>query len=282
MTTETTPAAGGAVNAADAVQSTSADTTDKVQQTQTEGKAPETSPSQPDAEKPVETDEQRQKRRDRISERIGRYAQRAKEAEARERRLQAEIQELRKPTATDTQNLDYDQREELRIAEALRKRDLAQASRGIRETASERQVAAQETVISMIDDARDRFPDLPDKITKINLSQRTVDYLARQELGVEIAQHLVTHPDLADRLYELTDPKFVTAESLVEAGELMADLKAKISRPAARKVTTAPNPGTTLNGATTPTATSLAELAKGDDASAYIRAREAQWKSGAR
>jgi hypothetical protein len=63
----------------------------------------------------------------------------------------------------------------------------------------------------------------------------------------------------------------------------LARIEARIDKATPpRRTTTAPNPGTTLNGSNTPPAeVSMQELAaKGEDASEYIKRRRAQWAKG--
>jgi len=272
------------VNAATSATETQQTTQATVAETTTPAEGSESG-----AEKPDQSQEQQQPKRKSWRDTAVQLREQRRQLRQENARLREENERLSKPLVKDTDGLDYDQRERLRVREALREdriEDNRQRASSLRE--QDQQIRDQEIeashneLFNQLGAATDRFPGLTEKITRINLSQDTVEYLADSDMGAELANHLVAHPETADRLFDLTNPKVATPSSLREADRLMARLEASIQKPTARKATTAPNPGTTLNGATTPSAASLSELAKKEDASAYIKAREAQWKSGAR
>ena len=195
-------------------------------------------------------------------------------------RLRAENERLKKPLVPDVSALDYDERERLRVREGVREERIADNTDRARELAAkDRSIAEQEfnatvdTVMDKIGEAKDRFPDLATKIEKINLSQDTVEYLAESEKGAELANHLVSNPDLADRLYHLTNPRDATSSSLREADRLIARIEAGITKPTARKATNAPNPGTQLAGGNAVGGGKPFEQMTDDEASAAYRER---------
>lgn len=277
MTTATTPAAGEAVTPA---QTTTPATpsTETTQTTQTSDPQVAETPSEAGAETP-EAEEPKARKRS-AAERIQQLSRRAKDAEGRERAARAEIARLRKPIAANVDNLDYDQRERLRMREALREERLETAEQHVTHARDDAVEATHETIFAKIEEAADRFPDLMDKIVAINLSQDTVDYLAGSEKGADLAHHLATNPGVADKLHRLTDPRTATRSSLRDADRLMAQLEASIAKPQPRKATTAPNPGSTLNGGTPPAAAALADLAKSENPADYIAQRRATWAKG--
>lgn len=285
MTTESNPAGSGAVSKPLLPPSLSipqeneppaGEAQNPQNQTEnTEGQAPDNqSPSQSDAasQDTPESDEQRQKRRDRISERIGRYAQRAKAAEAALRHAQSVIQQLRRPVRPQsTEGLDYEQTERMRgidsATEALRRRDLQTEQRRAESAAQERQQVTYDTVFAKLEAGEERFPKLREQAIKIdNLSEETVRYLEHSDKAPEIVHHLIKNPDVANQLYDLTDARTADYASMVEAIRIMARIEASIDKPQPRKATKAPAPGTTLNGGAPPGGSkSLEELSSSDE-----------------
>jgi DNA repair exonuclease SbcCD ATPase subunit len=86
------------------------------------------------------------------------------------------------------------------------------------------------------------------------------------KVGPELAYYLAKNPDIAEELNEL-DP--------IEAAIRIGELRPKLSLAQPRKQTQAPAPLKGLSGGAAPSK-SLADLAKQDDLSAYIKARDAE------
>lgn len=202
-------------------------------------------------------------------------------------RLRAENERLKKPLVKDRSQLDYDQTERLRVREGVREERIEENTDRIRDLAERERSTAEAEFDAVVDGvvetlgSDERFPGLADKIEKINLHAQTVHFMADSERAAEFANHLVLNPKVADQLYRMCDRRSAHYDPQ-GAERFMARIEAGIIRAPARKATAAPNPGTTLNGAGAPTTAQLAELAKSEDASAYIRQREAAWKKGNR
>lgn len=116
---------------------------------------------------------------------------------------------------------------------------------------------------------KDRIPDFDKAIRKYvddggEFSPHVKEAVLR--VGPELAYYLAKNPDVADELNEL-EP--------IEAAIRIGELRPKLSLAQSRKQTQAPAPLKGLNGGAAPTK-SLADLAKADDISAYVKARDAE------
>jgi hypothetical protein len=181
-------------------------------------------------------------------------------------------------------DLDYDQRETLRIREASRAERKDELQEQV-QTLHERSMhAAATAVIEQLNEASDPAlkPILEDP--RFPLSDEIIEFLADTDQAVAVAKHLSQNRDIAFRLETLTSGKGVTRASLREADRILLGIEARaragvVAQP--RRATQAPNPGTTLRGgAPPPTEVSLSDLAKKEDAGEYIKRREAEWAKG--
>lgn len=162
----------------------------------------------------------------------------------------------------------------------------AKAAYDVHKQVAEKQIAAEKTVAEERENARKqaiaqdyydrqaksraRLPDY-DKVMAsaagVKVSQPVIDAIVDSELAPEIEYHLALNPAKLNALNQMS-PK----EAARAVGRLEEVLRAA---PPPRNVTQAPPPPSRLNGGSAGPVKSLAELAKGEDASAYIAARRA-------
>lgn len=139
-----------------------------------------------------------------------------------------------------------------------------------RDQLTERQTRLAQTRLAELqeraDAIKDRVPDFEKALREFadeggEFAQHVKEAVLR--VGPELAYYLAKNPDVADELNEL-EP--------YEAAIRIGELKPKLSLAQSRKQTQAPPPLKGLSGGAAPSK-SIAELAKADDLSAYIEAR---------
>ena len=124
---------------------------------------------------------------------------------------------------------------------------------------------------------RERIPDFDKAIETFigsggRFSQALVEELQSSDVGPALAYQIAKSPQLASSLSQMS-PREVARE--------IGRLEAKVSLPNPRKATSAPPPLKSLSGgASAPV--DLASLAKGQDVSAYIQARNQEEKARAK
>ena len=98
-----------------------------------------------------------------------------------------------------------------------------------------------------VEDMRDKVPDFDTVVTaQTPIHARAAPFIIESDKGGEIAYYLGKNPSVARDLFEkfaANDPR-----ALVELGRI----EARLSAPAAKTVSTAPKPATTLNGGSNP------------------------------
>jgi len=280
----TIPAAGEAVTPAQN------DPTKQTPATETPITAQEEQPGESDAEKTGkegEGEEEQKRKSSRFSFRISQLVNQRRTAESQRDAALAALARLQKPLATDVENLDYDQRERLRHRQALREERVDEVQEQARFHDNVAREAVHEAVIARCESAGD--PAVSEALLSIPLTEDTVDFLAESDKAPELVKHLAANPDLAARIHRMTftgdgrRSPTATRASLREADRMLTAIVAKLgSAPVVRKATNAPNPGTTLNGGSPPPGASLHDLAKSEDATDYIKQRQAQWGKGSR
>lgn len=255
----------------------------------------------PDAAETGE-DEDREQRRNRVSfqDRISQLTSRRRLAE-RERdralsRAQTAEAELARIQRLNPEQLSYDEREDLRLrrvsldSEVRRARQDARfAEEDTRLTAEEVRQERNSTFVEKVRAAEKTNPGLYDRFNAIPVTESMAQFIAESDLGVELA-HLLTTKEVqaeVDRIIDLTfsDPRrgiHPDPADVERANRMLARLEARVTKaPPARKTTTAPNPGTTLNGKTPVQTVSLRDLASREEGTAeYIRRRQEAWKKG--
>lgn len=294
----TIPAAGGAVSAPDDV----IEQTLKALQAEADGGAPaelaskpaETPPSDDKAKTAAEAaeaetkaaDEAKKARQQTFNERLGTVVRERNSARKELADARAEIERLRKPLATNVEDLDYDQRERLRTREALREERLAEVTERAKETAGQERAAIEqeralvhEEVVAKVAQAND--PALATALETMPLTEIGVDLLNESERAADLVKALAADNNkLARELYHLTDPRRADASSVARAATLLARLESKLGAPApavqSKKTTNAPAPGTTLNGGPPPVGRELSEMGMADFAPAFLKQLEAQ------
>ncbi len=189
--------------------------------------------------------------------------------------LAARLARLDQPLVPEEKkaDLDYDQRETLRIREASRAERKDEIREQLDTVANKSLQATAHAVALQLQEAND--PALQPIFEEDNfpLSTETLEFLAETDQAVAIAKHLVANRDVAKRLEELTSGKATRAQ-LREADRILLGLEARaragvMTQP--RKATQAPNPGTTLKGGSPPSVQpSLEEIDNMDD---YMKRR---------
>ena len=194
------------------------------------------------------------------------------ERDALSARLARYEQPLVKPS--ERENLDYDQRETLRIREATRVERKEELQDQIADAIEKEKSLVGMQLYETLSEAND--PELKPFFEDINfpLNDDVIEFLAQSDQSVAIAKHLVQNRELAAKLHALTSGKTVTRAQLREFDRQMLGLEARLRAGVGvqpRKASQAPNPGTTLRGGSPPPeAKSLEEI---NDMDEYMKRR---------
>lgn len=214
----------------------------------------------------------------RIQQLTAKNASLRRDLETANARLAQMERSSREPANAD--ELTYDQREELRLQRALDRRDANRDRDAIREISRETHETRAELFRAKCEAVADRLPEnFYQDFGSLSVTPDMAEFIANSDVAPELAVYLTKNRAEADRLSELTDPRRATRASLREADQLMARMESRLQRaPKVRQATTAPNPGTTLNGGAPPPAAKT--LAEEDDMEKYAERRHAAWKKG--
>jgi len=179
-------------------------------------------------------------------------------------------------------NLTQEEENALRLEETLSRRE----ARSARDDAAVSEVEVHNQRVEAFTEmatADARFPNLLREFNRIPVTDHLARFIMRSEDPVAVANYMAAkgNRDEVDELIELTTPNRrgrVSQEDIEEAIERMADIRAKLkATPKARTATNAPDPGRVLNGGPPPAGKqSLTELAKSENADAYIKQRQAE------
>ena len=255
----TTPAAGGAVETPapqTANQTSSATETPNPSQT-----PPETAPDsgEPAAEKAGEEDRKKPNRidaKERVQQAVRRQRLAERERDAALRRL-AELEQPIRPQNFD--QLPFEERDSLRVREAVRQETAATARTEAermeverREAALEARDARNEAFVEKLRDSEARSPGIYDRFASIPVTEDMAAFIADSDRAVEMADYL-SRPEArreVEQLVRLTDPRMrPSREDLREADRILSRIEGRLSKaPQVRRATQAPNPGTTLGG----------------------------------
>lgn len=118
--------------------------------------------------------------------------------------------------------------------------------------------------------ARDSLPDFDrtvQRVAHVSVPQAALDAIAESDLRPQLMYHLGKNPDTANALSRMTP---------VQAVKEIGRLEARLSAAPAQRTTQAPAPLTRLNGGAAGPVKTLAEAAKGEDASDFIALRRAE------
>lgn len=281
MSTQTTvPAVGGAV----------------IPPLQPAGEAPKsldqtTSPEtptpdgQPDPAKTGAEDEGEKKSR--FQGRISQLVQQRRDADARAAAAEEQARELarqlREIRSKPREDLDYDQREDLRLQTALDQRDMRSAQHQAEAARQEALTLSAQTLHAKLEAAAD--PDIKPFMEDetFPLTDHMIEFISDSDKAPELAKHLVQNPRVADQLARLTfrnARRSPTVEQLRAADRILLRLEAQlaVAPPAPRKTSNAPNPGTTLRGGQS--VSEQPSLNEVDDMEAYAERRREMWKKG--
>lgn len=225
-------------------------------------------------------DKQRQ-RTDRAHRRIGQLVQQRNDLRDQLAETRAELERL-KPKEVNREGLDYDAREDLRIEDALRRRDAENTASLAERLHNQERRTVHDMVIAKVEQAGDET--ITSALREIPLTEDTVDFLSDQDDPAAIVKHLRDNPEVAKRLFRMTftgDRRYqgtATRASMREADRILTGIAAGLkSTQQPRAATKAPDPGTTLNGgAPPPGPRDLSEM----DAEEYKKTRQAAWKKG--
>lgn len=225
----------------------------------------------PEAEKP-ETEEAERKKRDfksRFNEVYGKMKQNEAEAISAKREVARLYAELEKLKSTPTDNLSFEQQEEIRLRGTVKAESLDQASASAEAKLRELQRAQIDVFQTKVEAARERMPDFDQVFTdRTPVSEVATDFIVDSERGAEIAYWLGKNPTEALRLYNLPP---------VKQGVELARLEARLSAaPQARKVSQAPAPVPTLGGSSAPAEKTPQEMSMAE----YVAWRNAKKRTG--
>lgn len=122
------------------------------------------------------------------------------------------------------------------------------------------------------EDARAELPDYDTVVgaARMSVSDAVAEALMESEHTARLEYHLAKNPKTLAELNRMT-PK--------QAALAVGRLEAQLSAQPVRRTTQAPPPASPLKGGAAGPVKTLAELAKGEDASAYIAARRAERES---
>jgi hypothetical protein len=206
---------------------------------------------------------EQERKKQSAQERINEVTAKRREAERREAAALARVAELERrlqppPVNAPLEEVDrYERRkdlvdwraDELRVEAAAAKRDAAQAT-------YEKFVARAEAVADRIPDLIERFSD-----QSLPVSPVMAEFVADSDKGAEIAHFLADNRAEAARIASL---------SPAHQGIELARLEGKLSvAPQVRKVSTAPNPPSTVTGNPSPASKTTEELSVSEMQAAF-------------
>jgi hypothetical protein len=200
------------------------------------------------------------KKRFRYHTRISGLIDRARTAEAQRDALQAELARLRQPiTRKPIEEMDYSERERLTHRQAYRDERVGEVMQRIETLNEDARGSVHDVVIAKMEAATERIPNIDKRLLEIPLTEETVDLLADSDKAPELVFYLSRNRDVAEQLWRMTftgdgrRPGTATRASMREAAFLLGRLEARFeAAPKTKKATTAPAPGTTLNGRSPP------------------------------
>jgi hypothetical protein len=289
----TTPATGGAVESPEVLPPLETGAP-AAPVTPSEKPVSEQAPGEPAADKSGEDQQYKGKEKSHVNatERVQQAQRRQKPAERERDKALRRINDLERSIRPQNfDQLDFEARDSVRVREAVRQEtaestraEAVRAEEERREALAEAWDARNEAFIEKLNAAEAANPGLFDRFASVPVTHEMAEFIAASDMSVEIANYLSMPANRreADHLARLTDPRGQPSrEDLREADRIMSRIEARLSKaPQVRKATTAPNPGTTLNGTGAPANLSLAELAGKDDMAAYSARRKAAWKEG--
>ncbi len=248
--------------------------------------SPATSPAKADAPKPEakadapdvadqkpDVEEAERKKRDfksRFNEVYGKWKQKEAEVVSKSReieRLSAELEQIR---STPSDQLTFEQQEEMRLRSTVKAERLDQAKAGVQDTVRELQRAQFDAFQARVESVREQIPDFDQVVyrNEVPISDVTTDFLVDSDLGPQVAYWLGKNPADARRIYSLPPHR---------QGAELARIEARLSAaPQARKVSNAPAPVPTLGGSPAPAQKSPQEMSMSE----YAAWRNAKRKAG--
>jgi hypothetical protein len=276
----TIPAAGEAVTPAnaDAPAPDQLKTVDPSLDPAVEGQDGEAAAADKDGQQEGEGDKERRKNRVSPSARISFYANRAKAAEAALEQANAKLERLQRPPPANVEDMDYEQREAARLARVLDEREARSVVQETHELAAEVHNARVDTFAAQMEAAKERMPDLAEKLGQVPVSEFVADFVVGSERPAEIAYFLATNPEAAKELQVLTDPRRMTARSVQQAARMLAQIETRVSAPSGvRRATQVQPTGRNLTGGQAPSGQRVEEI---NDMEAYAAARKKAWAAG--
>lgn len=223
--------------------------------------------SEPD--KKSESDDAKAKPRSRAQERIEELARDRRNLRRQLSRANQEIGKLRAerpPSEADFADpTDYTA---VKVSRVTREQDLERRTASLVEEMDELKVKRQEAWDERVAEVRDRMPDFEQVFDPtVPISDVMADLIVESESGPELAYYLGKHRSEASRIANMPP---------IEAAREMGRLESRIAPPAARRVSSAPKPVSTVSGkAAQSVAPAPSQLANNmDDYARYWESRE--------
>jgi hypothetical protein len=204
-----------------------------------------------------------QKHKQTASERVQQAVTRQREAERRAERAEKEASELRAKLKAPDPN-QYDDNAKYTadlLAHQLDEREVKRADRTAQEATDEKLEAVKEAWQTRVADFKEQAPDFEEVVysDKVQMSRETGVLIGEMEDGPQVAYFLAKNAAEARRIDRL--PERVKA---IELGKLAG----KLSAPAMKKITQAPEPIKTISGNQPRKSDNFASLSMADYAKA--------------
>lgn len=273
MTTENDATGGEQLDSASAAASAetetkTAETTESESKegqegTSAEGDKPDAAKEAEEAAKATEAGKELNRRKQSAQERIAEVTRARRDAERRADAAEREAAELRGKLKT-LNPAEFDDPAELtaaRVEQTLDKREASRLESQAKESREQAQSARLETFKARAEEAREKFTDFDDVVTKpdvLPMSQATQSLVLDMDESADVLYHLAKNPQEAHRIDRLSD-----RDKAFELGKIAA----RISSAPPRKVTKAPEPVESVSGKTAggasfnPVKASMAEYA---------------------
>ena len=179
-------------------------------------------------------------------------------------RLRAELDKLRQ---IPTDQVPYEQQDELRMRAAVKEERLAEKEAEAQRRTEQVHEARIATFEAKVSEALDRMPDFYQVFSQVPVSDVAAELIADSSKAAEVAYFLGKNPDQAKRIYQL--PAHLQ-------GAEIARIEARVSAaPQVRKVSKAPPPVSTIGGQSSPGVKDPGQMTEAEY-SAWYRQRAAK------
>ncbi len=212
--------------------------------TSTEGDKPDAAKEAEDAAKASDAGKELNRRKQSAAERIAEVTRARRDAERRAEAAEKKAADL-EGKLKKLNPADFDDPAELTAAtveQTLDKREAERLKESAKQSREEAQVANLEAFKARADEARGKYTDFDDVVTKpdvLPMSQATQSLVLEMEESADVMYHLAKNPQEAKRIDHLSE-----RAKAIELGKIAA----RISTPPTRKVTKAPEPVDSVSG----------------------------------